>query len=183
MLEFLLGDSAQELSVQSIGVNGRPLPLFAGTLRIDDGSIATLHGLRIRPRAPGMAIVSVNVGDHSKRIVVTVYKRVHRLDSIRPNEPVAVPVQVASGEMRRWSIPAGTYLFSVLPARPGHPKPRLAVQGANCVRGALSGNVSFWCLAPSGASVIVYQPFRASDTAAVMGHLTVRRVDDMPVMP
>jgi hypothetical protein len=175
MLNLVVGDSAQEVPFEAVDVNGQPVTLLTGDLTVDDSTIATVEGQRIRARAQGSTGLTMRIGDRSAFASVHVYEHVPTPERIRPGQHLAVRVRLAGGEMRSWRLPASaeTYFLSMLPDRDEQRMPRLAIVGANCGRG-LDAN-SFFCLAQHDASVIVYHPQQVDQSQALSGTLAVWR--------
>jgi hypothetical protein len=175
----VLGDPARRLVLEARDAEGRPVEPLAGEVEIGDGTVVALDGLEVRPRSPGSTMVTVFVGDHSARAGVEVFERVPTLDGLRPEQRlVAVPLRLASGEVRRWRIAAGAYAVTIIPDRRTGRAPRLAVEGANCA--PMLGPRYLHCLAGSDAALIAYHPWRAEPAPALTGDLAVRRLGDLP---
>jgi len=176
---LVIGDSAQELPVGALGLDGQPVTPVVGHATIRDSTVATLEGLRVRGGAPGGTAVEVRVGEDSVAIGVWVYERAHTLDGLGANTlPVAVPVRLASGTTSRWHIPNGVYLLSILPDRRFQERPelKLTAVGANCTKAASRGEQSYGCLAYSDdASVSLENPRRPKPTREFRGNLAVFR--------
>jgi hypothetical protein len=175
-VQLVLGDTARQLEIQALGVDGRPVGLLVGNVDIDDTSVAALEGLRVRPRSPGAALLQVTVGDKYGRAGVHVYERVETLDGLRPDQRmVIVPLRLGSGEMRRWRLPAGEYTLAMLPEDSEPTGLRLRIDGANCLPSRLTRR-RYTCLARRDASVIVYHPSRAKSASQLTGELLVWRL-------
>ncbi|NUQ20218.1 MAG: hypothetical protein HOQ09_04585 [Gemmatimonadaceae bacterium] len=173
-MQLVAGDSAEPLPFEAVDAGGRPVTLLAGTAKIMDSSVATLEGLRVRPRSPGRTAVGLRVGSRFKWIGVTVYEKVPTLEVVRPERPnVAVSVTLASGETRRLPLPRGRYLVGILPDSSGV---RLAVLGAGCVR--ISFDRRLMCDSPGDATVVLYTPWSATPTPDVSGAVAVQRIAD-----
>jgi hypothetical protein len=175
MMNLVVGDPAQELPFEAVGVDGRPVTLFTGQITVGDSTIATVEGPRIRARAPGSTGLTMRVGDRLAFASVHVYERALTPEGIRPGQHVAVPVRLAGGEMRRWRISASpeTYFLTMIPDSDEQQMPRLAIVGANC--GPALDAHSFFCLAQHGASVIVYHPQDVDPARELSGLLAVWR--------
>ena len=175
MMNLVVGDPAQELPFEAVGVDGRRVTLLTGQVIVGDSAVARLEGLRIRARAPGTTWVTMRVGDREGFMSVHAYERVPTPEGIRPGQHVAVPVRLTGGEMRRWRIPAAPelYFLAMLPDRDAQQMPALAIVGANCVPW-LDAH-SYFCLAQHDASVIVYHPQQADPAQELSGTLAVWR--------
>jgi hypothetical protein len=179
-LSLVAGDTAQRLQVAAYDQAGRRIERFVATALVLDTTVAMLDGERIRPRAPGGTIVEVRVGGQSAAVGVHVYERVATLDALRPEQRyVLVPLRLTSGEVRRWSIPPGQWMFTMLPEGDTLAGPRLAIVGAQCRPSGLSAR-RFICFARERASVAVYGPWRAAGDTTLTGALAVRRLDAAP---
>lgn len=175
MMNLVLGDAAQELPFEVVGVDGRPVTLLTGQVTVQDSTIATVEELRIRGRAPGSTAMDMRIGDRLAHASVHVYERVSTPEGIRPGQHVAVPVRLAGGEMRRWRIAAAPelYFLAILPDRDEQQMPALAVTGANC-EPWLDAH-SYFCLAQHDAAVFVYHPQQADSAQELSGTLLVWR--------
>lgn len=76
---FLVGQPARTLSVGAIGLDGAPVTRIAATIRVEDSTIATLHGSELRPLRPGVTRVGLEIGDEKTGTIVTVFERVATL--------------------------------------------------------------------------------------------------------
>ena len=175
MMNLVLGDPAQDLPFEAIGVDGRPVRLLAGRVTVMDSTIATVEDLRIRGRAPGSTALDMHIGDRLAHASVHVYERVSTPEGIRPGQHVAVPVRLAGGEMRRWRIAAAPelYFLAMLPDRDERQMPGLAIIGANCEPWIETH--SYFCLAQHDAAVFVYHPHQADSAQELSGTLAVWR--------
>lgn len=175
-MQFILGDSAQEMPVEVLGVDGEPVDLFAATVTILDRTVATANGLRIHARSIEGTVAELRVGDESASVGIHVYERVGTLVGLRPEQRfVAVPLHLVSGEVRRWPLPPGQWMLTMLPYEDEARGLRLRIEGANCMPARLTKR-RIVCLSKNDASVIVYHP---STRAApeLSGTLLVRRVN------
>jgi hypothetical protein len=177
MMNLVVGDPAQELPFEAVGMDGRPVTLLTARISVGDSTIATLDGQRIRARASGSTDVTIRVGDRLSFMTVHVYKRVQTPEGIRPGEHLAVPVRLAGGEMRRWRLAASpeVYFLAVLPDRDADKTPGLAIVGANCSRWL--DQHSYFCLAQHDMSVTVYHPQQVDQAKELSGTLAVWRQD------
>lgn len=87
-----------------------------------------------------------------------VFERSLTPDGIRPGQHLAVPVQLAPGEIRSWRLPVSSRNYSVqmLPGRDTLRVPRLAAVGAICDHNPAGPGYEY--LGGRGASVIAYHP-------------------------
>jgi hypothetical protein len=171
MLELVAGDSAHEISVQALGLDGRPVTPLVGKVVVDDSSVAMIRGLRVRPLTPGETGIHVRIGNYSSGSLLTVAERVRSLERLRPEQlDVAMPVRLAAGEQRRWRVAAGSYMLWFFDDQPAQPIPRLAVEGARCE--AIFGGNRFLCHSPTPFSVLASAP-----GAEASGELALRRLE------
>ena len=180
-VRLVLGDSAQFLPIYASGADNRPVTQLAATLKIMDSTIATLDGLRVRARAPGETRVGVWAGERFTWVGVLVFGRATSPEGIRPGQNLALPVRLASGETRRWRLPAGRYRLSMLPDVPDTARPRLATEDAGCMR--LSWGGELFCESTGQGTVIVYVPWRATPSAPLSGQLAIQRLADAAPEP
>lgn len=175
MMNLVVGGPAEDLPFEAVGLDGQPVTMLTGRVTLEDSTIVSLEGLRIRARAPGSTGLTMRVGNRSAYTSVHAYERVPNLEQIRPGQHVAMPVHLAGGEMRRWRISAAPelYFFAMLPDRDEQSMPGLAIVGANCSPG-LDAH-SYFCLAQHDASVTVYHPQQIDSTKELSGTLAVWR--------
>ena len=134
-MNFLVGDSARNLSFRAIGLDGQPVTELRGAVRVRDSSVATLSGNTIRPLRSGKTYVSVNIGNASARIHVLVYQPARRLTGLRADEQhVAIPLRLARGDTVRFELPMGTYWLRFRPKDEGGGRPTMFVDGS-CAHG------------------------------------------------
>ncbi len=171
-VNLVLGDPPYDLWFEAVDATGRPVRLWTAVLTVDDTTIVTREGWRIRARSPGVTGVNLYVGDSWTNWYVQVFQPVLTLDSIRPGQHLAVPVRLAAGEQRSWHIPSSRENFGVhvLPAGDTLRVPRLEIVGGYCIDKTLW---SQWCTAWHGAAVIVYHPRSADPAREWSGTVTV----------
>ena len=176
---LVVGDSARELPVGALGLDGQPITPIVAHATMRDTTVATLDGLRVRARAPGGTAAEVRVAGDSVGIGVWVYERARNLDGLGENlRTVAVPVRLAIGSTLRLHIPNGVYLLSVLPDRRSQTRTelKLAAIRANCTKAASRGEQSYGCIVYSGnASVTLENPSRGNPASEFTGELAVFR--------
>ena len=173
VIELVAGDSAQLIPVEALGADGRRVELLAGSARILDSSVATLEGLRIRPRSPGRTIAGVFIGNRRGWVDVEVYARANTPEGIRPDENRMVPVRLGSGDTRKWRLPAGSYILSM---RPENSALRFALLNGDCNR--IPFVRAYLCATRADASVIVYNPWQNGPVPEASGELALRRLTD-----
>jgi hypothetical protein len=180
MVNLVLGDSGVKVPFLALDARGDEVSQLRGELTVEDSTVATLDvaedGTRIvRPRAPGTTFLGIRIGDVQRGTAVRVYERASSVEGIRKGQLLAVPVEVAGGEVRQWHLPAGreTYSLSVLPGSDTTHVPRLAIVGANCVSDM--GAEGLFCVALHGATVFVYHSRDGEQARAERGMLAVWR--------
>lgn len=185
-VQFILGDSEMNrpvpLPVTAYGADGRPVVVFAGRAEVLDTAVATLRGLILYPRSRGITHAGAYIGERNAATGVHVYQRVDTLaalDTLLRVDPeqrlFAVPLRLESGEFTRQRLPPGVWMLTMLPEEDNDPNPiRLRIEGAACQANILNTPRRFACWAGPSASVIIYRPFRKSQTSAERGYLLVR---------
>ena len=175
MVNLVVGGPPQDLPFEAIGVDGQPVTLLTGQVTIRDGTIAAIDGLRIRALAMGSTSITMRVGNRVAYSSVHTYAPATSPEGLLPGQRVAVPVRLASGEMKTWQLAASpeSYFLTMLPDADEESMPRFAVVGAACARGL--GPHSFFCLAKTDASVIVYHPQDVDPKQRLTGTLAVWR--------
>jgi hypothetical protein len=180
MANLVLGDSGTKVSFLALDARGNEVSQLRGEVGVEDSSVVTLDvaadGTRIvRPRAPGTTFLHVRIGDEGRGTSVRVYERASSVEGIGKGQLLAVPVELAGGEVRQWHLPAGpeSYNLSVLPAGDTTRVPRLAIVGANCVTDMREQGL--WCVALQGATVFVYHSRDGDQARAERGMLAVWR--------
>ena len=178
-LNLIVGDSAVGVPFLAFDAKGRIVSLLRGELSVEDSSVATLEvaadGTRfVRARAPGNTILDIRIGDRIASTGVHVYERASSPEGIRPGQELAIPVELAGGEVRQWHLPAGreTYEVAMLPRGDPMHAPRLAIVGANCVELNIPG---FMCVTLKGAELFVFHAREGDQLRAVRGTLVVWR--------
>lgn len=175
VLNLVVGAPSQDVPLEALGPDGRPVTLLAGAMSVGDSTIVALEGQRVRARTAGMTWVTTQIGDGEWDTSVHTYDRAPSPEAIRRGQHLAVPVRLASGEMRRWRLPASRarYFVTMVPDRAERSMPHVAITGANCA--PWFDARSFLCAAPRGASVFVYVPPSADPAAPLSGALAVWR--------
>ena len=175
MLNLVVGGPAQDLPFEVVGMDGLPVTLLNGQITVEDSTIVSVDGFRIRGRAPGESGLTVRVGNSTAFTNVQSYARARSPEGLRPGQRVAVPVRLTGGEMQRWRLSASPqlYFLGMLPDSDEAYMPRLAIVGANCSKGL--GPHTFFCLARQEASVFVYHPQDLDPRQELSGTLVVWR--------
>lgn len=185
-VQFILGDSEMDrpvpLPVTAYGADGRPVVVFAGRAEVLDSGVATLRALTLYPRARGITLAGAYIGDRNAAIGVHIYQRVSTptaLDTLLRVQPkqrlFAVPLRLESGEFFRQRLPPGSWMLTMLPEEDHDPNGiRLRIEGAACQANIFNTPRRFACWAGPSASLIIYRPFRRSQTSVETGYLLVR---------
>ena len=180
MVNLVVGDPAMALPFLAVDERGNPVSLLRGEISVEDSSVATLDvaadGTRlVRGRAPGNTILDIRIGNRGAGTGVHVYERASSPEGIRPGQHLAVPVELAGGEMRQWHLAAApqTYYVAMLPDGDEEHVPRLAIIGANCMPGL--DEHSFFCVAQHDASLFVFHSREGDQTRVVRGRLAIWR--------
>ena len=171
---LVVGDSATDLSIRALGPDSEIVAPLAGSVVVDDANVASVQGLRVTARQPGMTEVHVRIGNFSRGVVVTTYERVSSLEGLRAEQRnVLVPVRLVRGEMRRWRVPRGFYLITMSRASSVVDAPTLELSGASCGKGI--GPSSYLCRATSAMTVIAYRS--PSARSGAIGQIAMRRIE------
>jgi hypothetical protein len=176
MMNLVVGGPAQELAFEALDVDERPVTMITGEVTVEDSTIVTVEGTRVRARAPGSTGLTMRVGDRQAYAAVHTYELVRTPEGIRPDQHVAVRVRLAGNEMRRWRIfaPRSVNFVTMIPDSDEQQMPRLSFVGASCRPNPLSPH-SYICSAQHDASVIVYHPQDVDPAEVLSGTLAVWR--------
>lgn len=128
--QLVAGDSSQEFSFVALDPDGQPVYRLAGTLRVDDSTIATLKNGRIYPLSPGHTRAVMQFGDGQAQTEISVYKRVATFVGLRNDQRfVIAPLRLAIGDTIRWPLPQGLFWLQYHPASNDDQRPTFAVDG------------------------------------------------------
>ncbi len=176
MMNLVVGGPAQELAFEAVDVDGRPVTLLTGEVTVEDSTIVTVEGIRVRARAPGSTGLTMRVGDRQAYASVHTYELGRTPEGIRPGQHVAMRVRLAGSEMRRWRIfaPRSVYFVTMIPDSDEQQMPRLTFVGASCKPNPLSAH-SYICTGQHDASVIAYHPQEVDSAKELSGTLAVWR--------
>ncbi|MEJ7761064.1 MAG: hypothetical protein WKF55_15895 [Gemmatimonadaceae bacterium] len=98
-IQFLLPDTAQEMRMNVLDLDGSSVSLLSGTPWIRDTTIATIDGIRVIPKSPGVTLAKVRFGNESGWVGVHVYERATSLDGLaRGKESLGIPVRLKGNE-------------------------------------------------------------------------------------
>jgi hypothetical protein len=111
---FVVGDPAGTLTVDAIGLDGKPVTRIAARLRVFDSTIATPDASgRLRPLRPGQTRVDMEIGDRVARAEVTVFEQVRTFEGLRPDQRwVVAPIRLTRGASIRWPLPTGAFFLT-----------------------------------------------------------------------
>ncbi len=177
-VHLLVGGPPQELVVNAVDADGRPVMLIAGTASVRDSQVAVLRDGLVYPRTAGFTYVRVDVGDCVSWIPVDVIARETTPSQLEPFQEFAASLRLVGGEMRSWHIVPGRYELSLLPDPSAHAEPVLGAVGTNCARFP-GGGQHYSCIARQGAAVVVRHPRGAGQGRELAGELLVRRLQDV----
>lgn len=174
-IQFVLGDSSQVIPLEATGLDGRPVLLIAGTVSTMRADVVAMEGgLRVRALTAGVSLTSVQVGDEQARVGVHVYEPVSTLNGLRADQQlVIVPLRLASGEVRRWHLPAGIWMLTMMPYEGEMGGLRLRVEGAQCMPAPITRR-RIVCELNQSATVMVYHPSTIT-APALTGALLAKR--------
>lgn len=176
-IQFVLPDTAQEMRMSVLDLDGNEVNLLKGTSDIGDTTVATIEGTRLIPRSAGTTVAGVRFGNQSAGVGVHVYERASTLDGLGlGKELVGIPLRMTGAEMHSWRLPAGTWMLTMLPESDEASGLRLRIEGANCSPLQLTRR-RYACLVKTHATVIIYHPSTAGYAPELSGQLLVRRVD------
>ena len=111
---FVVGDPAGTLTVDAIGLDGKPVTRIAARLRVFDSTIATVDASgRLRPLRPGQTSVDMEIGDRVARAEVMVFEPVRTFEGLRPDQRLVVaPIRLPRGASIRWPLPTGVFFLA-----------------------------------------------------------------------
>jgi hypothetical protein len=175
-VQFILGDTAQRLTTQVLGLDGKPVDRIAWNISIRDRAVAGAEGTRITARSVGGTQITLTVGDESATSSIHVYQPVDALGHVRDEQSfVGVPLSLRSGEYRKWTLPPGTWMLTMTPYEDERRGLRLKVDGADCVPEPLTPR-RISCHSKTGTIITVSHPSR-TPAPELTGRLLVRRIN------
>lgn len=174
-MQLIVGDTSQPLPIEAIDMDDKPVRMLMGTVStMRDSVVAIEPGLRVSARTGGASLTTVSIGDLRVRVGIHTYERVQILDSLREKQrPTIVRLQLASGERKRWHLPTGEWMFTMLPYDDEATGLRLRVHNANCVP-LLITKRRYTCVVMKNDGELVVSNPRATG-AALTGELLVER--------
>ncbi|MGH7653847.1 MAG: hypothetical protein ACREN6_04205 [Gemmatimonadaceae bacterium] len=129
-LSVIAGGDARPLPFSAVGTNGRPVLQVRGSMDVEDTSIATVAGGRVRAKRAGETVVDVYVGAQAARVRVAAHEMVSRFTrSPGDSRFQAVPVSLIAGESRQWPLPTGALWLKYIPRTGGAISPTIEVHG------------------------------------------------------
>ncbi len=185
-LQFVLGDTALTrpipLTFVAYDASAHPISPARATAGVGDSLVARLHGLLLSPQGRGITWAGVRVGESDGVTGVHVYQRVATLaalDTLLRVRDVqrlfAIPLRMARGDNRRQHLPPGDWMLVMLPETDTTMgRIHLRVEGARCQEHFLNAPRRWGCHVDSGATVVLYRPFRGSQPSTATGYLLVR---------
>lgn len=174
-IQFVLGDSSQVIPLEALGVDDSAVDLIAGTVSTMRANVVGVEsGLRVSARTAGVSLTEVVVGDEHARVGVHVYEPVNTLDGLRADQRlVSMAMRLESGEMRRWQLPAGGWMMTMMPYEDASSGLKLRVEGAVCMPARLTTR-RIVCESKQSWSVVVYNPPTRTASART-GSLLMKR--------
>lgn len=172
-MQLNVGEAAKRLPLKALDASLQEVDLLSGTATIANDSVASLEGLALLPKSAGATVVTVTIGNQTTSTGVHVYSPASTLDSLgRQHRFVSVPLELGPGEMRRWQIPPGEWMLTMLP-EDDSTGIRMRIEGANCSDVRAFSPRRYICYARDTASVTVYHP-QAGRRAVLKGELLVK---------
>jgi hypothetical protein len=175
-LQLVVGDSARSLSFWALSPDSQVVHRLTGDIYVDDSTVASLAGARIRALTAGHTRVTMHVGDSQTSTLVSVYEPVRTLDGLRPDQRfVAAPVRLAPGETIRWSLPRGHFVLDYDPDFSSQPLPKIALSGwIACAPAVIRTIQPVSCLVGGpGASLRISHP--GTRTSSITGVIHLER--------
>jgi hypothetical protein len=175
MVNLVVGAPAQDLPFAAIGIDGQPVTLLAGHVTVEDSTVASVEGTRIRALRDGSTALRMRVGNRSAYAAVHSYRLVASPEGIRPGQHVATRISLTDGQMRQWRLAAAPqmYFIAMLPDSDDQPMPKMAIVGAACSDGL--GPHEYFCLVQKEGSLIVFYPQGSGLPKVLSGTLAVWR--------
>lgn len=195
---FVLGGPASTLTVDAIGLDGKPVTRIAARLRVEDSTIATLDSSgRLRPLRPGQTWIDIQIGDRRAGAFVTVYEPVRTFEGLRPEQAwVVAPIRLARGASIRWPLPTGVFFLTFSGDSSEAPPTRgfvglgsgsgpivqspinMSVAGLiTCTRmpEVQPGVLGAWCLARAPGATVILRHSEPGDPNEIVGSLALER--------
>lgn len=163
-VDLVAGDSARDLPFVAHGVDGRPETELRGVVSIDNPSVATVEGMRVRPKRPGNTVVVVDVGDERAHTPIVVYDSVKSfVDNRRKAELMAMHVSLARGDTILTPVPKGAFWVTYFSRDSGVAPPTIELRGDGlCTLGngisarrIAEGEYAKYCYSGTGAQMMI----------------------------
>jgi hypothetical protein len=151
-----LGSQPVELrsAGNAVGVDGKPVTLLAGTVRVLDTGIVRLVSGRIVPLRVGKAVIEFDYSGLSTFTGVEVYEVV-----------ADEPFQLVPGEVRSWGLSPGRYEVELRSENStGGSGLRLGPYDGNCATGR-DGTVRMLCLFTTAGAVVLANTNQRADAS------------------
>jgi hypothetical protein len=175
-IQFLLPDSAREMPLRVVDLDGNAVSLLSGKTDIIDTTVATIDGIRVIPKAPGVTVAGARFGNESAGVGVHVYEKVNSLDALEHGKRfVGVWLRLGGAEMKSWTLPPGSWMLTMLPESDEVVGIRLRIEGANCTPLQLTKR-RLGCFVKTAGKVIVYNPSTLATAPELTGMLLVRPI-------
>jgi hypothetical protein len=184
-IDFVTGDPRRDLPFIALDTDERPVMQLRGSAHVADSSIALLEGTTIKPRAPGMTFVSVEVGERKADMAVIVHELVPSFVGLRPDQRfVAMPVRLSQGDTVRWNLPKGAFWIKYMSRGEAQAPPTIELfgdglctngEGGKAYRMPLGEHGKYCYVWKSGALAMVAHG--VTGAAVVEGVLMLERIE------
>ncbi|MEO7086352.1 MAG: hypothetical protein ABI442_03525 [Gemmatimonadaceae bacterium] len=182
-MNFVVGDTARDLSFTAHGPDGSPVTELRGNISLGDGSIAEVIGTRVRPKRAGQTMAVVEIGDQSARVSILVYRSVTSFVDNPPSERLlAMHVRLVRGDTIEVPLPKAAFWVKYLPTdrKAAPPTIELSRNGACStgdgmrVKRVEEGEYVKYCLTQAGAMMMIAHG--ATGAEVVEGNVTLQLV-------
>jgi hypothetical protein len=183
-INLLVGGPAHDFAFSAFGPDGRRVDELAGELRVEDSSIATLTGTRIRPVAAGWTWVTVRIGDDESGTGLGVYEPVPTLEGLRPDQLMVVaPVRLARGKPIRWQLPKGLFGLQYYGTSSAQPAPIFSVDGPVMCMPDFGPTVTHVECLVRGPGATLRMAYPGATAGEIVGSLALSRRHDPDALP
>jgi hypothetical protein len=177
---LVAGGPPRYMQFSATGADGLPVELLAGDLSIGDTTVATLHGFRLTPVAPGHTWVTMRIGNGTTTTTVSVFESVSTLAERRDDQRfVIAPVKLARGKTIDWPLPEGKLWLLYESVGEDNPIPKLRVNGPALCAPELGPQVPFVRCIVRGRGATLHLAHPGKGAAKVDGHLALE-LDQQP---